>query len=333
MRKVSIATAVLLATLGLPGPAPAAERCDALTARADKALSQSNFVRLKTIYGEAKAGKAGCSSTAVYCLGRRIARAHVDAFYRRAGADEALESLKTFLYDGTTYGTVWQLAFALAEVEEAGDEEDTGRYDRSARHYQDAVNDIKNVEQYGALCPGEAELLPSIDQARLILARQSTASLLSTGLVQPPKLRNGDYGGIFVGSLRGVRPKSRPIPINFEFGKDVLDTKGDAAVKVLLSFLKRKKYDAIYLSGHTDTVGSNANNCGLAKRRLQTVATRLKEGGFGGTVHLKTFGEHVPFVSDDPGRYSDDERRALDRRVELQLDASQMTAWGKPCGS
>lgn len=327
----SFLAALVLAALCHPQSSAHAETCETLSAEVDQAFAQSDFAKLKSIYARAKTGKATCSSTQVYCLGRRIARSHVDAFYRRAGAGDALDSLKTFLLDGATYGSVWQLSFALAEVEEAAD--DDNRYDRSAVHYQDAVNDIKNVEQWGALCKGETELLPSEDQARLILHRQTTASLLSKDLVTPPKLRNGELGGIFVGSLRGVRPKSRPIPINFQFGKDQLDGKGGAAMKVLLSYLKRKKHQDVYLSGHTDTVGTTNNNCSLAAQRLKTVAEELRTGGYNGTVHLRPFGEHIPFVADDPSRYSDDERRALDRRVELQLAPTVMQEWGKPCGS
>ncbi len=324
---------LVLAAAFHPSSSANAETCEALSAQVDRAFTQSDFARLKVIYTRAKSGKATCSSTQVHCLGRRIARSHVDAFYRKAGAGESLDSLRAFLQDGATYGSVWQLSFALAEVEEAADEDDHGRYDRSAVHYQDAVNDIKNVEQWGAVCKGETELLPSEDQARLILHRQTTASLLSRELVTPPKLRNGELGGIFVGSLRGVRPKSRPIPINFQFGKDQLDGKGAAAVNVLLAYLKRKKHQDVYLSGHTDTVGTAKRNCRLAGQRLDTVAAELKAGGYNGTVHLRSFGEHVPFVADDPSRYSDDERRALDRRVELQLAPTLMQEWGKPCGS
>ncbi len=66
---------------------------------------------------------------------------------------------------------------------------------------------------------------------------------------------------------------------------------------------------------------------------VNTVKAYLKDGGFYGKVTVEPLGEFVTVELDDPSRYSDEERRELNRRVELQLVPSTIAyPKGRTCG-
>lgn len=93
---------------------------------------------------------------------------------------------------------------------------------------------------------------------------------------------------------------------------------GRRAAGLLLDYLKLKKYSRVSLSGHADDVGSPAYNMELSRKRLETVARFLHEGGFSGKLELIPKGETEPFRGVDRTQTPLAELRQLDRRVELR---------------
>jgi outer membrane protein OmpA-like peptidoglycan-associated protein len=132
------------------------------------------------------------------------------------------------------------------------------------------------------------------------------------------KTREGNCGGIFLASVRGFTPTFRPIPINFVFAQSTFTPEGDKAASVLLACLKSENYRRVVLSGHTDKIGAAAYNMALSKRRLDAVASYLRQGGFSGELVLQPKGKSEPFQPDDPTAYSEDELNQLNRRVVLR---------------
>ena len=69
----------------------------------------------------------------------------------------------------------------------------------------------------------------------------------------------------------------------------------------------------IRLQGHTDNVGSEADNLELSSRRAEAVRDFLVEAGIAaGRLEAKGFGESRPLTSNDT-----DAGRALNRRTEF----------------
>lgn len=329
---IKLLIALLLGIGGFSGDA-AAGSCAAIATQAESAESRGDLDILGKLHLSAKSPASGCDATYAYCLGRRIAGAYLAEAYKRAESGTSDAALKPLLKQARKFGNPWQLLFALAEAEEAGSADDRARFDRAAALYQESINEIKEVDSSGEICPGEQDALPSAKQAKMIFTRATSASRLAMNFVVPPTMRNGDTGGNFIDSFRGFTPTKRPLPVTFDYDRATLNPKGIEAAAFLLEFLNKKKVHAIHLTGHTDDKGSYGYNCGLSYRRLDTVKAYLKDGGFYGEITIEPLGEFVEVELDDPGRHSVEERRELNRRVELQLDPSAVSRWkGKTCG-
>ena len=330
--KSTLIAALFLVICGTSGEA-ATGSCDAIAAQADSAESRGDLDGLKRLYERANSSQSGCGTTYSYCLGRRIAGAYLTEAYKRAESGTSESALKPLLEQARAFGNPWQLLFALAEAEEAGSADDRARFDRAAAFYQETINEIKEIEIAGEICPGERGALPSKKRAKMIFSRATSASRLAMNFVVPPTMRNGNTGGIFIDSFRGFTPSRRPVPVTFDYNQASLNPKGYSAAAFLLKFLKIKHATEVHLTGHTDDKGSESYNCGLSRKRLDTVKAYLEDGGYYGKVTVEPLGEFVTVELDDSSRYSDEERRELNRRVELQLVPSTVAyRKGRTCG-
>jgi OOP family OmpA-OmpF porin len=87
----------------------------------------------------------------------------------------------------------------------------------------------------------------------------------------------------------------------------------------LLARIKSKNADlsGITISGHTDSVGSEAYNMKLGQRRADTVKDYLVSKGVPASkITTKSFGESQPVASNKTA-----EGRAKNRRAEVDVDA------------
>jgi OOP family OmpA-OmpF porin len=102
----------------------------------------------------------------------------------------------------------------------------------------------------------------------------------------------------------------------FDFDKATLRPAGAAALDELAAKIQSAAMvDAITVTGHTDSVGTDAYNQGLSERRANTVTNYLVSKGVdGGKITTRGMGESMP-VADN----STADGRQLNRRVEVQI--------------
>lgn len=108
--------------------------------------------------------------------------------------------------------------------------------------------------------------------------------------------------------------------IFFEFGQYRLTPEAKMKLDDLVSRLRGTSFEAIHLSGHTDSVGGETFNFDLGRRRAETVAAYLAQQGIDQhKLHLISLGEKVPEDSNNLSA-----GRARNRRVEIRVLESSM---------
>lgn len=104
---------------------------------------------------------------------------------------------------------------------------------------------------------------------------------------------------------------------HFDFDKYQLKPAGKQVLDDMLGRLKGADLTMITVSGHTDSIGSEAYNMGLGQRRADTVKDYLVSKGVPASkVTTKSFGESQPVASNKTA-----EGRAKNRRAEVDVDA------------
>ena len=99
----------------------------------------------------------------------------------------------------------------------------------------------------------------------------------------------------------------------FAFGKADLSSKADRSVEKLAAFLTRYPDRNVLIEGHTDSVGSDAYNLELSRRRSESVMEKLVADGIdSGRITTVGYGKKYPAYSNDT-----EADRAQNRRVEV----------------
>ena len=109
------------------------------------------------------------------------------------------------------------------------------------------------------------------------------------------------------------------LPIKFAFGSADFDYAGVREAQTVANFLLSNKVQRLSVVGHTDEVGSDAFNLRLSLQRAETVRHFLIGQGVHAQIYVDGKGESQPPQYVDQSIYSDEERRAIARRVELVL--------------
>lgn len=103
--------------------------------------------------------------------------------------------------------------------------------------------------------------------------------------------------------------------INFETNSSVLDPSSYENLNKVVSLLKLNPDIKIELSAHTDDKGTDAYNMKLSQQRAASVVSFITNKGIDKTrIVSKGYGESQPLVPN-----TDDNNRALNRRVELKI--------------
>ena len=103
--------------------------------------------------------------------------------------------------------------------------------------------------------------------------------------------------------------------VNFETGSDILKAGNANVLESAAGILLRYPDMQIEVAGHTDDVGSEANNLGLSERRARTVHNVLiRRGVAEDRLTFKGYGETQPIADNTSA-----DGRATNRRVELRL--------------
>lgn len=112
--------------------------------------------------------------------------------------------------------------------------------------------------------------------------------------------------------------KEQAIRLNnifFEFGKATLKEESYPELKRLIKLLNDNPAIQIELSGHTDNVGSDADNMSLSQNRADAVVAYLTENGIkANRLTAKGYGETQPVATNDT-----EEGKQLNRRVEFTV--------------
>jgi len=102
---------------------------------------------------------------------------------------------------------------------------------------------------------------------------------------------------------------------NFETGKSTLEESSYAVLDELVAYLVRKDDERIELGGHTDNVGTAANNLKLSQDRANAVRDYLLSKGIAADrVYAKGYGMTQPIESNKTA-----EGRATNRRTEVKI--------------
>lgn len=102
----------------------------------------------------------------------------------------------------------------------------------------------------------------------------------------------------------------------FDFDKSNIKPEAGAILDRLVAFMNENKDQRANLSGHTDSVGTDAYNQKLSERRLNSVRDYVvKKGVDTGRVSGQGFGESKPIADNKTA-----EGRSKNRRVEIKVN-------------
>ncbi len=105
----------------------------------------------------------------------------------------------------------------------------------------------------------------------------------------------------------------------FDFDKSTLRPEGKAELDELVTKMKAVNVTTATLTGHTDSVGSDAYNQGLSERRVNAVMDYLVGAGIDSSIMSASgMGESQP-VADNSTR----DGRQQNRRVEIEINYTQ----------
>jgi len=103
--------------------------------------------------------------------------------------------------------------------------------------------------------------------------------------------------------------------VNFETGKAVLEPESYTSLNELGAYLVRKVDDRIEIGGHTDNVGTAANNLKLSMERATAVMNYMVSKGIDpARLEAKGYGMSVPIESNKT-----EEGKAQNRRTEVKI--------------
>src|SRR5215472_1638948 len=102
----------------------------------------------------------------------------------------------------------------------------------------------------------------------------------------------------------------------FDFDKSTIKPEAAQILDRLVAFMSENKDKRVALSGHTDSIGTEAYNLKLSDRRWMSVRDYVvKKGVESGRVSGQGFGESKPIASNATA-----EGRAKNRRVEIKVN-------------
>jgi outer membrane protein OmpA-like peptidoglycan-associated protein len=144
--------------------------------------------------------------------------------------------------------------------------------------------------------------------------RASSEGEPKVGVVLCPAVGPADAGGTKKTVIR------LPADVLFAFGSAELAPAAQQAIAAVDDQIGSGGTGTVTIEGHTDAIGSDADNQALSQRRAAAVRTALEaELGSGYTYTSVGFGEPEPVAPNTKPDGSDDpDGRALNRRVEIR---------------
>lgn len=175
-----------------------------------------------------------------------------------------------------------------------------------------------NTKEYQGLTDSVGKFsirLPSGDKYEVfVLGFKDSASY---DILDIPALKgNAYYKNPFVLDIQYLPAKNFVLEdCNFETGKANLEESSYAVLDELVAYLIRKDDERVEVGGHTDNVGTAANNLKLSTERANTVRAYLLTKGIDPSrVTAKGYGMSMPVASNATA-----EGKAQNRRTEVKI--------------
>jgi outer membrane protein OmpA-like peptidoglycan-associated protein len=212
---------------------------------------------------------------------------------------------------------LWQASATLGEVR-FGER----RFVDAAQAYDRAIEIVKN-ESLTATAPSKFEIEGLIDrsgQARLLAANGASVGGGDKFVQTARDHRDGTLGGFYSRSVRGIVPRTLPVPITFEYRETTFTAVGQAAARELIDALKEQQAARVTLVGHTDVRGGAEFNLKLSRDRAQAVAGFMRDRGLNLQIDVIGKGANEPMLLPDTSGLSQEDIYALNRRVEWRRE-------------
>jgi outer membrane protein OmpA-like peptidoglycan-associated protein len=232
-------------------------------------------------------------------------------------ADPSLrnEPLKreSLLIDADKPDVFWGAPEALGELRFS-----QRRFAEASAYFERAIELLKNPTKTPSdpPTPLKQKLLDQAAQARLLAANEE-GDARAQYVEATRDFRDGKLGGSFSADIRGFKPVSVPLPINFETSSAKPNAIGLRAQADLLAAIREQRPMDILIIGHTDERGGDAYNLRLSEARARSVATYLSANGVTAKIIVQGHGSHDPLRTlENAAELTKSDIWALNRRVE-----------------
>lgn len=168
------------------------------------------------------------------------------------------------------------------------------------------------------LLPEEDGTLGSVaigegDHSVIINTALAAANIDARGRVKQEAITQAEVDRIFEAALAAQPPKPLSFRLYFEEGQTQVTSESQATLDALLAEVARRKAVEVQITGHTDRVGSVADNDRLSFARAQAVRDMLAQLGLQSDfIRAVGRGEREPLVPTP-----DEQPEPRNRRVEV----------------
>ncbi|MGA2124796.1 MAG: OmpA family protein [Xanthobacteraceae bacterium] len=315
MDPIVIAVAMAVVALATAGAA-VADDC-ALLPELNQALLSKDLDAAKAVEAKIRID-AACGPFTLDAQRRRVLLevTMAEALVGRPGHEAEREGLLT---DAEKPEVFWGASMALGELRLS-----QRRFVQATQALERAIEIVKNTTKTPKP-PAPAiiqEMLDRAAQARLLAANEEQAPGAAAYVPVAKDHRDGSVGGSLSDDVRGLKPRSVPIPVNFETGTATPTEIGRQAIDELVAAVKEQHPAEVVIVGHTDERGSDAMNMRLSEQRARMVADFLARSGVTAKVRIQPMGKREPLKIEDRTGLTEQDIWALNRRVEWRRPAS-----------
>ena len=143
----------------------------------------------------------------------------------------------------------------------------------------------------------------------------SGATVDSDGKIERKSPTAAEVNQTFAAALAAQPPKPIGFTLYFDTNSTQVTTASRAQLEALMAEAARRQAVEVQVTGHTDRVGSDADNDRLSLQRAESVRTMLVRNGIKATfIRAVGRGEREPLVPS-----ADEQPEARNRRVEVTL--------------
>ncbi|MCX7149340.1 MAG: OmpA family protein [Rhodocyclales bacterium] len=147
----------------------------------------------------------------------------------------------------------------------------------------------------------------------LTLDRTNASATVRGGEISPAKLSEAELKEMYKEAFDAQPMAPARFLLYFVEGGDILTTESQRELENVLAEIKKRPAPDLIVVGHTDRVGSVADNDRLALRRAEKVRSQLVTQGFSPeSISASGRGEREPLVAT-----ADEVAEARNRRVEI----------------